>query len=203
MASWPSLDQALSVEVEKDKVKIYSPQSPVPSLAGDELMVLEKGKKWSKLPVQIRYNGPNSKQRMNKSSSGKKGNNQFAPQSNSAPQNGEKPKQYKKKLDSSFNDNASNQSNQSSRSFNNRHTSQGMQNKGANPRKVRDGNVGQSTSFRNMAQQAEQVPYFYTYYQPIMAGGVPPMVPAPFIDPNEQDPSNSLEMVKMWLRGQM
>jgi hypothetical protein len=194
------------LEVEKDKVKIYSPQSPDPSSVGDELIVLEKGKKWSKLPVQIRYSSSNSKQRANKPSNGKKGNQQFAPQSNAAPQNVEKPKQYKKKLssDNSFNDNASTQSNQSSRSFNNRHPSQGMQNRNSNLRKPsRDGNLGSSNSFGNVVQQPEQVPYFYTYFQPLMAGGVPPMVPAPFIDPSEQDPSNSLEMVKMWLRGQM
>lgn len=203
MVSWPSLDQASTLEVEKDKVKTYTPQSPVPSLIGDELMVVEKGKKWSKLPVQIRYNASNSKPRMNKSSNGKKGNQQFAPQSNTAPQVGEKPRQYKKKVDSSFNDNASTQSNQSSKSYNNRPSTQGMQNRNANLRKVRDGNLGNSNSFGNMVPQAEQIPYFYTYFQPLMAGGVPPMVPAPFIDPNEQDPSNSLEMVKMWLRGQM
>lgn len=162
--------------------------------------------------MQIRYNASNSKNtRVNrdKSSGGKKGNQQFAPHSSPAPQNGEKPKQFKKNLrasETTFNDNASTQSNQSSsgRSLNNRHTFNGMQNRNTNPRKPRDGNVGHSNSYNgNMVQQAEQVPYFYTYYQPLMAGGVPPMVPAPYIDPSEQDPSNSLEMVKMWIRGQM
>ena len=125
---------------------------------------------------------------------------------------GDKPKHFKKNLrqgaaDASFNDNASTQSNQSSttgRPFNNRPFSHGFQNRNTNARKSRDGNLGNSNSFNgNMVQQADQIPYFYTYYQPVIAGGAPPMVPAPFIDPNEQDPLNSLEMVKMWIRGQM
>ena len=162
---------------------------------------MEKGKKWSKLPIHIKYaassKSTRSPNRGDKTTSSKK---HFAAQSNSTPQ-GEKPKHRKNSrqgADQSYNDTASIQSTPSSsgRSFNNRQYSHGLQNRNLNPRK--GGNFG---AF-NGGSLPDQVPYFYSYYQPVMAGGVPPMNPGPFID-GEQDPSQAVEIVTMWLRGQM